>query len=78
MTKELLDFVLKNSPPFESEEMLGKTLVKNGYLNEEQLFLCLAEQLSMSFYPKLKDIRINRRRLRQFRQNSSSATILCL
>jgi len=59
MTKELLDFVLQDSPPFESEEMLGKTLVKNGYLNEEQLFLCLAEQLSMSFYPKLKDIQIN-------------------
>jgi type II secretory ATPase GspE/PulE/Tfp pilus assembly ATPase PilB-like protein len=57
ITPEQLHVVLKDSP--RSEEMMGRALVKLGYLKEEQLFQGLAEQLDMPFYPRLKDMAIS-------------------
>jgi len=53
ITQEQLQAVLKNS--FRSEELMGRELVKLGYLTEEQLFQGLAEQLNIPFYPRLRD-----------------------
>jgi type II secretory ATPase GspE/PulE/Tfp pilus assembly ATPase PilB-like protein len=36
-------------------ELLGKALVRMGFISEDQLLMTLAEQLSIQFIPKLKD-----------------------
>ncbi|MFH0940493.1 MAG: type II/IV secretion system protein, partial [Candidatus Omnitrophota bacterium] len=36
-------------------ELLGKSLVRMGFISEEQLLMTLAEQLSIQFIPSLKD-----------------------
>ncbi len=38
-----------------SGELLGKALIRLGYITEEQLLITLAEQLAIPFFPTLKD-----------------------
>ncbi len=58
ITQGQLDEVLKKSP--ENEDVLGRALVKMGYLTEEKLFFALSEQFNLPFYPSLRDLTIDR------------------
>ncbi len=57
ITQEQLNLAMKDST--QSEEMTGRMLIKLGYLNEEQLFQCIAEQMNMSYYPRLRNINVD-------------------
>ena len=57
ITREQLNEALKKSP--ENEEVLGRMLIKIGYLKEAQLFEVLGEQFNIPYYPRLKEIIIS-------------------
>ncbi len=53
LTQGQLDLALREHE--KTGELLGKALIRLGYITEEQLLVTLAEQLSISFLPSLKD-----------------------
>ena len=53
LTQGQLDLALREHD--KTGELLGKALIRMGYITEEQLLVTLAEQLSISFLPSLKD-----------------------
>ncbi len=52
ISKDQLDLILAKSPA--SEEMMGKLLLKEGFLREEQLMSGVAEQLGLPFVTNLR------------------------
>jgi type II secretion system protein E len=53
LTQGQLDLALREHE--KTGELLGKALIRLGYITEEQLLVTLAEQLSIPFLPSLKD-----------------------